>query len=61
LAFTLPVENGCFAERVSDAKQLAPSSAVAAAMATCHSLTVIDGKLSGDPLDLSMFNAINWV
>lgn len=30
-------------------------------MAACHSLTVIDGQLSGDPLDLIMFNAINWV
>jgi hypothetical protein len=30
-------------------------------MATCHSLTIIDGELSGDPLDLIMFNAIKWV
>ncbi|CAG5115111.1 unnamed protein product, partial [Candidula unifasciata] len=29
-------------------------------MAACHSLTIIDGQLSGDPLDLIMFNAINW-
>jgi len=30
-------------------------------MATCHSLTLIGGELSGDPLDVSMFEAINWV
>ena len=30
-------------------------------MATCHSLTIIDGNLSGDPLDLIMFDAIGWV
>lgn len=30
-------------------------------MATCHSLTVIDGELSGDPLDLIMFNSTKWV
>ncbi|ESP04540.1 hypothetical protein LOTGIDRAFT_135940 [Lottia gigantea] len=30
------------------------------AMATCHSLTIIDGELMGDPLDLIMFDAINW-
>ena len=30
-------------------------------MATCHSLTIIDGQLSGDPLDLIMFEAIGWV
>ena len=31
------------------------------AMATCHSLTRIDGELVGDPLDLKMFQATNWV
>lgn len=29
-------------------------------MATCHSLTIIDGVLSGDPLDLKMFEATGW-
>ncbi|XP_077412443.1 polyamine-transporting ATPase 13A3-like [Vanacampus margaritifer] len=28
-----------------------------ACMATCHSLTTIDGKLCGDPLDVKMFSA----
>ncbi|XP_074653844.1 polyamine-transporting ATPase 13A3-like isoform X2 [Tubulanus polymorphus] len=32
-----------------------------AAMATCHSLTMIDGELTGDPLDLKMFEATQWV
>uniref|UniRef100_A0A8D2LHB1 Cation-transporting ATPase n=1 Tax=Varanus komodoensis TaxID=61221 RepID=A0A8D2LHB1_VARKO len=31
------------------------------AMATCHSLTTIGGCLSGDPLDLRMFEATGWV
>ena len=31
------------------------------AMATCHSLTIIDGEIMGDPLDLIMFNATGWV
>lgn len=31
------------------------------AMATCHSLTRIGGEITGDPLDLVMFNSINWV
>ncbi|CAH8615506.1 unnamed protein product [Dicrocoelium dendriticum] len=30
------------------------------AMATCHSLTRIEGVLSGDPLDLKMFQSTNW-
>jgi len=29
-------------------------------MATCHSLTIIDGVLSGDPLDLKMFESTQW-
>ncbi|KAK6639831.1 hypothetical protein RUM43_008106 [Polyplax serrata] len=30
-------------------------------MVTCHSLTIIDGKLSGDPLDLKMFESTDWI
>ncbi|VDP51460.1 unnamed protein product [Schistosoma margrebowiei] len=30
-------------------------------MATCHSLTRIDGVLSGDPLDVKMFQSTKWV
>ncbi|CAH8649549.1 unnamed protein product [Schistosoma margrebowiei] len=29
-------------------------------MATCHSLTRIDGVLSGDPLDVKMFQSTKW-
>jgi cation-transporting ATPase 13A3/4/5 len=36
-------------------------SPIIAAMATCHSLTLIDGELSGDPLDIKMFEATQWV
>ncbi|KAM5291918.1 polyamine-transporting ATPase 13A3 [Ctenodactylus gundi] len=32
-----------------------------ACMATCHSLTRIEGVLSGDPLDLKMFEAVGWI
>lgn len=38
-----------------------PQGPMLAAMATCHSLTVIDGILTGDPLDLKMFEATDWV
>ncbi|XP_078522757.1 putative cation-transporting ATPase 13A4 [Lissotriton helveticus] len=30
------------------------------ALASCHSLMVIDGKLQGDPLDLKMFKGTYW-
>lgn len=36
-------------------------STFVACMASCHSLTKIEGELSGDPLDLKMFNATGWV
>jgi hypothetical protein len=60
LAYVIPVENCRFADQVSDARQITPTGDIIKAMATCHSLTIIDGQLTGDPLDLSMFNAINW-
>ena len=30
-------------------------------MATCHSLVKIEGQISGDPLDLILFNSVQWV
>ena len=30
-------------------------------LASCHSLTHINGELIGDPLDLQMFQATKWV
>uniref|UniRef100_A0ABM5FVF5 Cation-transporting ATPase n=1 Tax=Pogona vitticeps TaxID=103695 RepID=A0ABM5FVF5_9SAUR len=30
------------------------------AMATCHSLLLLDGKIQGDPLDLEMFQGTDW-
>ena len=32
-----------------------------AAMASCHSLILLDGTIHGDPLDLKMFEATTWV
>ena len=33
---------------------------MARCMTTCHSLTVIADKLTGDPLDLKMFQSTGW-
>lgn len=52
-SFLLPEERAC-------SESLLKSEFVAC-MATCHSLTKIEGVLSGDPLDLKMFEAIGWV
>ncbi|KAI3375135.1 hypothetical protein L3Q82_021654 [Scortum barcoo] len=43
------------------AKESLVNSAFVACMATCHSLTKIEGELSGDPLDLKMFSATGWI
>ncbi|ELK17625.1 Putative cation-transporting ATPase 13A3 [Pteropus alecto] len=51
--FLLPEENVC--------NEMLVKSQFVACMATCHSLTKIEGVLSGDPLDLKMFEAIGWI
>ncbi|XP_045907521.1 polyamine-transporting ATPase 13A3-like isoform X2 [Micropterus dolomieu] len=56
------VEDGSFSPPESDAaKERLVNTAFVSCMATCHSLTKIEGELSGDPLDLKMFSATGWV
>ncbi|KAK5623716.1 hypothetical protein CRENBAI_007561 [Crenichthys baileyi] len=56
------VESGRFhlSEESAHKENLVRSQFVAC-MATCHSLTKIEGQLSGDPLDLKMFEATGWI
>ncbi|XP_055481132.1 probable cation-transporting ATPase 13A4 isoform X3 [Psammomys obesus] len=37
-----------------------PRGPLCAAMASCHSLILLDGTIQGDPLDLKMFEATKW-
>ncbi|KAI1731553.1 e1-E2 ATPase domain-containing protein [Ditylenchus destructor] len=37
-----------------------PGTKLAMAMATCHSLCWIDGSLSGDPMDMTLFSKSGW-
>ncbi|XP_030616553.1 probable cation-transporting ATPase 13A4 isoform X2 [Delphinapterus leucas] len=37
-----------------------PWGPLSAAMASCHSLILLDGTIHGDPLDLKMFEATTW-
>ncbi|XP_037694065.1 probable cation-transporting ATPase 13A4 isoform X3 [Choloepus didactylus] len=37
-----------------------PWSPLCAAMASCHSLILLEGTIQGDPLDLKMFEATTW-
>uniref|UniRef100_A0A803SMU4 Cation-transporting ATPase n=1 Tax=Anolis carolinensis TaxID=28377 RepID=A0A803SMU4_ANOCA len=52
---------GKSAHRFSSSASPLPWGPAFAAMATCHSLVVLDGKIQGDPLDLKMFQATQWV
>ncbi|XP_018422450.1 PREDICTED: probable cation-transporting ATPase 13A4 [Nanorana parkeri] len=38
-----------------------PWSTLTGAMASCHSLVLLDGKVHGDPLDIKMFEGTGWV
>lgn len=37
-----------------------PINEILVGMVTCHSITIIDGQLVGDPLDLKMFESTGW-
>ncbi|KAG8445087.1 hypothetical protein GDO86_010016, partial [Hymenochirus boettgeri] len=38
-----------------------PWGPVLGAMASCHSIILLDGKMHGDPLDMKMFEGTGWV
>lgn len=61
LCAVVPSSKAIFHEPVTNVTSLDVTSPLMQAMACCHSLTRIDGKLSGDPLDLNMFESTNWV
>lgn len=54
-----PATTKGFSHMVHDPSEL-PHNPLLFAMATCHSLTRINGVLSGDPLDLKMFLSTGW-
>ncbi|XP_047486397.1 polyamine-transporting ATPase 13A3-like isoform X3 [Penaeus chinensis] len=45
---------------VMDVSTLDHTSQLVACLATCHSLTYVHGELTGDPLDVKMFEATKW-
>lgn len=50
-----------FGQCVVDVNNLPAKSPLVQALASCHSLTSIQGQLKGDPLDLKMFEFTQWV
>ncbi|XP_004640987.2 probable cation-transporting ATPase 13A5, partial [Octodon degus] len=58
---TVPTAENCFQEGHSFGSGRAlPWSPLCAAMASCHSLILLDGTIQGDPLDLKMFEGTAW-
>ncbi|XP_046381201.2 polyamine-transporting ATPase 13A3-like isoform X3 [Haliotis rufescens] len=55
-----PSPKGVFEHEIRNMNRL-HNQLIISAMATCHSLTIIDGHVTGDPLDLIMFEAVDWV
>uniref|UniRef100_A0A023F2U2 Cation-transporting ATPase n=1 Tax=Triatoma infestans TaxID=30076 RepID=A0A023F2U2_TRIIF len=56
----VPVNNSKYQLPVKNIKDL-PIDHLLKAMVTCHAITVIDGNLAGDPLDIKMFESTGWV
>ena len=55
----VPISSRKFQLPVKEIKSL-PLNDVLIGMVTCHGLTIIDGQLVGDPLDLKMFESTGW-
>ena len=43
-----------------DLDNFQPKSPLLTCLATCHSLTLINNELIGDPLDVKMFESTKW-
>nr|XP_045614574.1 polyamine-transporting ATPase 13A3-like isoform X3 [Procambarus clarkii] len=54
------VENNTMGTPVMNVSSIHHTSRLVTAMATCHSLTYLNGQLTGDPLDVKMFEATKW-
>ncbi|XP_053378847.1 polyamine-transporting ATPase 13A3-like isoform X2 [Mercenaria mercenaria] len=59
LGKVIPVKDKSFRHGITDPSQMERGEFLVG-MATCHSLTIIDGEISGDPMDVIMFNATKW-
>jgi len=56
----IPTKNASFEEVVKDVSSLEERSPVMWSLASCHSLTSINQQLTGDPLDVKMFESTLW-
>lgn len=50
----IPVINGNLEEPIKDVSSISEDSSLLLGMVTCHSLTMIEEELRGDPLDVKV-------
>ncbi|KAI9206515.1 uncharacterized protein BJ171DRAFT_558269 [Polychytrium aggregatum] len=60
VSLAIPIESSILTEACDLDYGTIPFPLLFCAMATCHSIKVIDGQLMGDPMDLKMFEFTNW-
>ena len=56
----IPCHQAILDQPTTSVQNLDRESLLVSCLAACHSLITIDGQLSGDPLDLKMFEATGW-
>ena len=56
----IPSKDAILHQPTASVQSLERESLLVSCLAACHSLITIDGQLSGDPLDLKMFEATGW-
>lgn len=57
----VPVTTSKFLPYFKNVTSMPTDHLLMSAMVTCHSITSIDENLSGDPLDLKMFESTGWL
>ena len=57
----VPCSPAGFSPPERDVSSLSDAAELKVALASCHGLTRLAGQLIGDPLDIKMFEATDWV
>lgn len=61
LLCVVPVKNGAFSRRVTEVDTaMSDYDTFLYGLVCCHSLTIIEKQITGDPLDLKMFESTKW-
>ena len=56
----VPVLNNSFSEAVRDVSLLSADNKLVLTSGSCHSLSLFDGKVDGENLDIKLFESTNW-